>query len=129
MSKKSSFTLCFHKQYGRRAQALLKSSSQHLYQIHLSLPRKLSWKNSLLLTCHILRLLVHTLATHGKYGVLNRDILMIPIQMQLSHKEKTFSYLFPEFLKSRLNFEHLKRKDDPHNFCISDITDSENVIR
>ena len=110
MSKKSCFTLCFHKQYGKRAQALLKSASQHLYQIHLSLPRKLSWKKYLLLTCHILGLLVHTLATDGKYPVLNREILMIPIQMQLSHKQKHFSDFFAEFLKCTLNFEHFEKK-------------------
>ena len=49
--------------------------------------------------------------------------------MQLSGKEKTFSQLFVAFLKSRLNFKHFEKKDDPHRFCISEITDSENVIR
>ena len=107
MSKKSCFTLCFHKENGKRAQALLKSAPQDLYQIHLSLPRKLSWKSSLLLTCQILGLFVHTLATDCKYPVFNREILIIPIQMRLSHKEQTFPNIFSEFLKSRLNFEHL----------------------
>ena len=45
---------------------------------------------SLLLTCQILGLLVHTLATDEKYRVLNRDNLMIPIQMHLSEKKKLF---------------------------------------
>ena len=74
------------------------------------------------MTYQILGLLVHTLAVDGKYRALNRDILMIPIQMQLSHKQKSFSNLFAEFLKSRLNFEHFQKKDDPHKFCISNIT-------
>ena len=94
MSKKSRFRGCFDKQYGKRAQALLKSASQHLYHIHRSLPRKLSWKKSLLLTCQILGLLVNTLAADEKYPVLNRDNLTIPIQMQLSQKQKTFSQFF-----------------------------------
>ena len=34
--------------------------------------------------------------------------------MELSRKEKTFSELFPAFLKSSLNFEHFTKKDDPH---------------
>ena len=49
--------------------------------------------------------------------------------MQLSQKQKTFSQFFAGFLKSRLNFEHFEEKDDLHRFCISEITDSENVVR
>ena len=129
MFKKSYFRGPFDKQHGKRAQALLKSASQHLYHIHRSLPRKLSWKKSLLLTCQILGLLVNTLATDEKYPVPNRENLTIPIQMQLSQKQKTFSEFFAEFLKFRLNFEHFDRKDDPHSFAISEITDSANVVR
>ena len=81
ISKKSCFRGCIDKQHGKCTQALLKSASQHLYHIHRSLPRKLSWKMSLLLTCKILGLLVNTLAADEKYPVLNRDNLTIPIQM------------------------------------------------
>ena len=129
MSKKSCFRGPFDKQHGKRAQALLKSASQHLYHIHRSLPRKLSWKKSLLLTCKILGLLVNTLATDEKYPVLNRDNLTIPIQMQLSRKQNTFSEFFTAFLKSKWNFEHFDKKDDADRFCIFEITHSENVVR
>ena len=129
MSKNSRLRGPFDKQHGKRAQALLKSASQHLYHIHRSLPRKLSWKKSLLLTCKILGLLVNTLAADEKYPVLNRDNLTIPIQMQLSQKQKTFSQFFAAFLKSTLNFKHFESKDDPHRFCIFEVTDSENVFR
>ena len=105
MSKKSRFRGCFEKLYGKRAQALLKSVSQHLYHIHLSLARKLRSKKSLLLTSKILRVLINTLPTYENYPVLNRENLTIPIQMQLSQKQKPFSQFFPEFLKSRLNFK------------------------
>ena len=81
------------------------------------------------MTCQILGLLVNTLATDEKYPVPNRENLTIPIQMQLSQKQKTFSEFFAEFLKFRLNFEHFDRKDDPHSFAISEITDSANVVR
>ena len=64
----------------------------------------MSRKKSLLLTCQILVLLVNTLDVDERYPVLNRDNLTIPIQMQLSHKQKTFSQLFAPFLKARLNF-------------------------
>ena len=129
MSKKSRFRGTFEKQHGKRAQALFKSSSQHFDQIHRPLPRKLSWKKSLLLTCKILGLLLNTLAADEKYPVLNRDNLTIPIQMQLSQKQKTFSQLFAAFLKFRLNFKYFEKKYYPHRFFISEITDSKSVIR
>ena len=54
-------------------------------------------KRSLLLTCKILGLLLNTLATDEKYLVLNRDNLKIPIQMQLSRKQKLFLNLWLHF--------------------------------
>ena len=91
MSKKSRFRGCFEKEYGKRALELLKSGSQHVYHIRLSLARKLCSRKCLLLTWKILGLLVNTLAANEKYDVLNRDNLTIPIQMLLSQKQKTFS--------------------------------------
>ena len=129
MSKKSRFRGPFNKRRTKRAQALLKSASQHLYYIHWSLPSQLNLKKSLLFTCQILGLLLKTLASDEKHPVLNRDNLTIPIQMQLSQKQKTFSQFLAAFLKSRLNFKHFEKKDNPHSFCISEITDSENVVR
>ena len=124
----SPFPEKFDKQHGKRAQALLKYASQHLYHIHWSLRSQLSWEKSPLLTCRTLGLLVKKLAADDKYPVLNRDNLTIPIQMQLSQKKKTFSQFFAAFLKSRLNFEYFEKKDEPHSFCISEITNSENVV-
>ena len=49
--------------------------------------------------------------------------------MQLSQKEKTFSLIFVAFLKSSWNFERFEQKHDPYRLCISEITDSENVVR
>ena len=116
MSKKSCFRGPFDKQHGKRAQALLKSASQHLYHIHRSLPRKLSWKKSLLLTCQILGLLVNTLAADEKYPVLNRDNLTIPNQMHLSEKQKKLYQFLAAFLKCILNFKYFFKKDDPQRF-------------
>ena len=82
MSKKSRFRKCIDKQDCKRAQTLLKSPSQHRFHIQRSLPRKLSLKKSLLLTCQILGRVVNALAADGKYPVLIRDNLTIPIQMQ-----------------------------------------------
>ena len=48
--------------------------------------------------------------------------------MQLSQKQ-TFSQFFASFLKSMLNFTYFEKKDDPYRFFISEITDSEKVVR
>ena len=107
----------------------MKSASQHLYQIHCSVTRKLCSKKSLVLTCQILGLRVNTLATDEKYPVLNRENLRARIQMQVSEKLKAFFQSFAAFLKSRLNFEYYEKKDDPRSFFISEITGSENLVR
>ena len=86
-------------------------------------------KKSLLLTCQIFDLLVNTLTTDEKYPLLNRKNLTIPIQMQLSHKKRTFPEFFAASLKSSLNFKRFQKKDDPHIVCILEVRDSENVVR
>ena len=129
MSKKARLRERFDKQHGKRALALLKYVSQHLYHNHWLVPSQLSWKTSLLLTCQILGLLVNTLVTDEMYLVLNRDNITISIHMQLSRKPNTFSQFFAAFLKFRLNFEYFETKYIAHRFCISGITDSENVVR
>ena len=91
--------------------------------------RKMSWKRSPLLTGKILGLLVYTLAGDEMYLVLHRNNLMIAIQMQLSQKKKNFFSIFGPFFKSIWNFERFEKKDNPHRFCVSEITDSKNVIR
>ena len=106
ISKNFSFRGSLDKQHGKRAQALLKSASQHLDHIYWSLPRNVGWKKSLLLACKILGLLLNTLAADEKYLVLHRDNLTTPIRIQLSEKLKAFCEFFAAFLKSRLNFKH-----------------------
>ena len=100
MSKKYGLRRPFNKQHGKRAQALLKYSLEHLYHIHRSLLSQLSGKTSLLRTCQIFRLLVNTLAASERYPVLTRDYLTIPIQMQLSQKQNTFFQFITKFSKS-----------------------------
>ena len=61
--------------------------------------------------------------------VLNRDNLTIPIEMEFPEKQNTlYQFLFPVF-KSILNFKYFEIKDDRNRFCISQTTDSENVVR
>ena len=119
MSKKYRFRECFDKQHGKRDQTLFKSASQHLYHINRSLPSQLSCKKSPLLTSQILGLLVNILATDEQCGVLNGNNLMLPIQMQLSEKQKSFSQFFAEFLKSTLNFKILEYRLTLIDFVLS----------
>ena len=128
MSKKFHFREPLDNHHGKRDEVLLKSASQHLYQIHWSLPGQFSWKKSLLLTCQILGLLVNILAADEKYPVLNRENWTTPIQMQLSQKQKTLSEFFAGFLKCSLDFKYFEKEDDPHIFFISEVNDSENVV-
>ena len=70
----------------------------------------MSWKKSPFLIFQVLGLLVSTLAADEKYSVLNRNNRTIPIQLQLSQKQKTFAQFFAAFLKSRLNFIYFEKK-------------------
>ena len=79
----------------------------------------------MLVLCKILRVFVTTLTDDGNGSLLYRNNLMQPIQILLSHKQKSFSVFFSAFLKSALNFEHSGKKDDPHRRCIPQITISE----
>ena len=125
MSKKFCFKGSFGKQYGKRAQTLLKLAWQYLYHIYWSLWRQLTCKKSVLVTLEISSLLPNTRSANSRYSLLNRNNLTQPIQMQLSRKQKTFCEFFSAFLKSSLNFEHFQQKEDPHGWCISKITDTE----
>ena len=79
----------------------------------------------MLVLCKILRLFVNTLTDDDKYSLLYRDNLMEPIQILLSQKQKTLSEFFSTILRSALNFEHSRKKDDPPSRCICQIIVSE----
>ena len=122
MSVKSRLKGLFHKKHSKRAQKTVEIC------ITLPLPYLLvpvniiSWKKSMLVLCKILSLFVNTLTDDHKYSLLYRDNLMQPIQILLSQKQKPFSQFFSSFLKSILNLEHFRIKDDPHRRCISQVS-------
>ena len=83
------------------------------------------WKKSLLVIHKILRLFANTFIVDDKHYLLNRDGLTQPIQTQLDQKQKKIpESIFFAFLKSRLNFKHMPKKEDPHRWCISRNNDS-----
>ena len=59
--------------------------------------------------CKIGRPFVNTFTAHDKYSILDKQYLLHPIHMQLTQKQKMFSQFFSSFLKSKLNFEHIKK--------------------
>ena len=64
----------------------------------------------MLVLCKILGLFVNTLSEDDKYCLLYKDNLLLPIQILLSQKQKTFPEFFSAFLKSTLNSEHFQTK-------------------
>ena len=74
-------------------------------------------------------LVVNIYAADDKYPVVNRESLAVPIEIQLLQKQETFSDLLSEFLKSTLNFQYFEKNNDSHRFSVSEITDSQNVVR
>ena len=69
-------------------------------------------------TCQILGLLVNTLTANENYPVLDRDNLMIPIQMHLSQKQKTFSQFLGAVFQSKVNFKYYEKKLTTREFVI-----------
>ena len=43
--------------------------------------------------------------------------------------EKLFLKFLLDFWNLQKSFKYFENKDDPHRFCISEITDSQNVVR
>ena len=81
----------------------------------LSFSVKLIWKMSPLVLGEILGEFINTLTSDGKYPVRGCENLQLPIQMQLSEREKTFSPFFVPFLESTSHFKHFEKKHDFHS--------------
>ena len=65
---------------------------------------KLIWNMSPLLLGEMLRMFVNTLAIDLMYPVQGCENLQLPIEMQLSEKQKNFSQIFVPFLEYTSNF-------------------------
>ena len=79
--------------------------------------------------CKTLRLFRNTLTADDKYSLINRDILMQPIQMHLSQKQETFSDFSPVFSKSILFFEYIFKKMTLTAHIFWKLRISKNVVR
>ena len=81
------------------------------------------------MTCKVLRLFVNKLTADDKYSFLSRDNLMLPIQMDLSQKQKTFFELLCAFFKSTSKFEHFHQKMTLIAYVFAKLRISKDVVR
>ena len=58
---------------------------------------------------------LNSLSAYGKYPLDDWENLPLPIQMEFSEKQKSFSEFFLRFLKSTSNFKFLEEKVDGHS--------------
>ena len=110
MPKMSRFRGPLDRQRGKQDETRFHSQREHLYHIHWSSRRSLTWKESPLVPRKTLRLFVNTLTAYDKYSLLSRDNLYQPTQMHLSLKQKTFPQFFWKIFHSKSNFEHFSKK-------------------
>ena len=58
---------------------------------------------------------LNSLSAYSKYPLDDWENLPLPIQMEFSEKQKSFSEFFLRFLKSTSNFKFLEEKVDGHS--------------
>ena len=64
------------------------------------------------MSCEILEILVSILTADGKYPVQGFENLELPIQMELSEKQLTFSQFIIPFLESTSDFKYFEKMYD-----------------
>ena len=77
----------------------------------------------------ILGLLVNILTSGDKYNLRKSENLPRPIQMQLSKKQKNFSKVFAQFLKSTSNIEQFEKKMSLMADIFRKLQSAKNVVR
>ena len=121
-SKKRGFGTRFESEHVKASQIVGKSPWESFFMFFI-IARELTWKMSPLVLGEIVGVFLNTLTDDGMYPVQGCENLQLPIQMQLSGKQKYFSLFFVPFLESSWNFKHFEKKVDCHSYCISEITD------
>ena len=124
-SKKPCFRTPLDNERVNGFQTLLKSARHHYYHPFSWIRGKLSWKNSALVWCEILRVFANTLTADEKYSRSNMQILPLQFQTPLSQKQNTFSGFFIAFLKCAWSLENFQKKDEYPSVIISEIIDAE----
>ena len=112
LSKKRCFRTRFDSQHVEASQTLAKFQWECFCHDFSPFSGKWIWKISTLVLRESLVLFVNRLTANGKYPVQDCESLPLPIQMQLSEKQKTSSQCFVPFLESTSNFTRFEKKDE-----------------
>ena len=105
----------FDSQHVKRFETLVKSSWEHFYFIFSSLWGEIIWKTFPWFKFGTIALFANTWTAHYKYPVPDCEKLPFPIQIQLSPKQKAFSWFFVPFMESPSNFEHFQKQEGRHS--------------
>ena len=116
LSQKGCFRTRFDSKHVKASEVFLKSKWEHFRHLFSLISIKLIRKMCPpIVLREILVVLLNTLSVDGKYPGQYCENLQLPIQMQLSEKQKTFSDFFVPFLESTSNFKFFQEKYDCHN--------------
>ena len=110
LSKEHRFRTGFGIQHVKPSQMVAKSRWECFYHVFSTFLANLIWKMSPLVLGEILEVFLNILTADGKYRVQGCGNMQLPIQMQLSEKQKIFSEIFIPFLESTSNFKHFEKK-------------------
>ena len=129
MFSKASKMSCFRTPFGNQRvnefETLLKLARNHYFPLFPRNRDKLSWKNSALVTCEILRLFVNTLTPDVKYSHRNMQIFWQQVPTPLSQEEITFCPFLIAFLKCAWNLEHSEKREEYPSLIITEIIASD----
>ena len=100
----------FDNQHVKRFKTLVESSSDYFYHIFLSLWEDIIWKISPWLKVEIIELFVKPWTADYKYPLPDCENLLLPIQIQLPSKQKTFSGCFIAFKEFHQILNIFKKK-------------------
>ena len=87
--------------------------------------KSIELQKSLLDSWKFFRPILNTLTPNDTYSLNSKPKWKQTIQLHLSQKQNIFSEFCSAFFESAFNFEYFQKKDDPHSFCIAEITDHE----
>ena len=79
----------------------------------------------ILVRSELLGQFLNTLTSDYKYSRENLEKLSEQVRKRISRKGETFSGFYIAFLKSTLNFQYFKKKDQSHSLSINEIINCE----
>ena len=110
LSKNRCFRERVDSQHVKLSEILAKSSWKHSYHLCSSFWENLIWKMSPPVLGEILGIFVDRMPADGQYPVEYHENLRLPIQMQLSKKQKAFFSIFCSISEIYIKFQTFWKK-------------------